>query len=115
MTDAPYQLDALGWLQFDRLCPLVVESETGLSDLQWRGRADTGRVVLVDHDIVFRDGAHRVPGPVAVAAIWVRDKAAVERRLQVFRDRVAAALANAVVAPSLYNLHSLTWNRDAST
>jgi hypothetical protein len=100
MTDAPYQLDALGWLQFDRLCPLVVESETGLSDLQWRGRADTGRVALVDHEVAFRDGAHQLPGPVVVAAIWIRDKSALERRVEVFRNRVVAALASADARPS---------------
>jgi len=100
MTDAPYQLDALGWLQFDRLCPLVLESETGLSDMQWRDRADTGRVALVDHEVAFRDGGHRLPGPVAVAAIWVRDKAVSERRLEVFRDRVVLARAHADARPS---------------
>ncbi len=121
MTDAPYQLDALGWLQFDRLCPLVMESETGLSDLQWRGRADTGRVALVDHEVAFRDGAHRLPGPVVVAAVWIRDKSAFERRVEVFRDRVVAALASADARPSdallvLTNLDgdaaraSLTWD-----
>ena len=100
MTDAPYRLDALGWLQFDRLCPLVLEAETGLSDLQWRARGDTGRVALVDGEVAFRDGARRLPGPVAVAAIWVRDKSALERRLDVFRGRVVAACADADARPS---------------
>ena len=97
MTDAPYQLDALGWLQFDRLCPLVLESETGLTDLRWRGRPNAGPVALVDHDVALRDRGRRLRGPVAVAAIWVRDAPTLERRLEQFKDHVVAARADAGV------------------
>jgi hypothetical protein len=31
-----YLLDELGWLQFERLCAVVLETEAGLSDLGWR-------------------------------------------------------------------------------
>jgi hypothetical protein len=43
---SPYRLDELGWLQFDRLCLLVLELDAGLSDLRWRGQSDAGRVAL---------------------------------------------------------------------
>ena len=49
MTGSPsYRLDELGWLQFGRLCSLVLEAEAGLSDLYWHGRGDIGRVAIVD-------------------------------------------------------------------
>jgi len=38
MADSPavgsYRLDELGWLQFERLCELVLEREAGGSDLE---------------------------------------------------------------------------------
>jgi hypothetical protein len=48
-----YRLDELGWLQFERLCGLVLEREAGLSDLTWLGRGDRGRVALVDTNVVL--------------------------------------------------------------
>jgi hypothetical protein len=41
-----YRLDQLGWLQFERLCPLVLEAEAGLAELAWSGHADTGLAVV---------------------------------------------------------------------
>jgi hypothetical protein len=52
---SPYRLGELGWLQFERLCSLLLEAEAGLSDLRWRGRPDAGRIALVDDEIVLRD------------------------------------------------------------
>ncbi len=86
---SPYRLDELGWLQFDRLCSLVLDAEAGLSDLRWRGHSDTGRVALVDEQVVLPDRRIRVQGPVTVAVIWVRDERVVESRLLEFTDRVA--------------------------
>jgi hypothetical protein len=100
MTDAAYALDALGWLQFDRLCPLVLEAETGLTELAWRGRADTGRVALVDHTVTLLGGRDRLPGPVAVAAIWVPDRGDLERRMREFLGWLVAALDEAGVRPA---------------
>lgn len=114
MTDAPYQLDALGWLQFDRLGPLVLESETGLTDLRWRGRPDAGQVALVDHDVALRDGGRRLPGPVAVAVIWVRDASMLERRLEQFKDRVVVARGDAGVRPADALLVLTNLNGDAA-
>jgi hypothetical protein len=50
---SPYRLDELGWLQFDRLCSLVLEADAGLSDLHWRGHSDVGRVARVDDRVVL--------------------------------------------------------------
>ena len=33
-------LDELGWLQFERLCELVLEAEAGIDPARWEGSAD---------------------------------------------------------------------------
>jgi hypothetical protein len=68
----PYRLDQLGWLQFERLCGLVLEREAGLTDLTWQGRGDSGRVALVESDVTLGQPAVRLTGPLAVAVVWVR-------------------------------------------
>ena len=70
----PYRLDDLGWLQFERLCTLLLEAEAGLSELSWVGHADTGRVALVDGPVVLRGHERPIPGPVTVAVVWVREE-----------------------------------------
>ena len=85
---SPYRLDELGWLQFDRLCSLMLEAECGLTDLRWGGRGDVARVALIDGRVSLREQGIRVGGPVAVAVIWVRADPVRERRLEAFRDRV---------------------------
>lgn len=78
---SPYRLDDLGWLQFERLCGLVLGREAGLAELPWQGRADDGRVALVDADIVLEHPAARLEAPCAVAVIWVRQDPSATRRL----------------------------------
>jgi hypothetical protein len=82
-----YRLDELGWLQFDRLCSLVLEADAGLGGLQWRGRGDIARIARVDGPLVLRDRGHRLGGPVTVAAVWIRG---MERRLSEFAERVVS-------------------------
>ncbi len=77
----PYGLDELGWLQFERLCGLVLEREAGFSDVRWLGRADRGRVALVDRDLMLERPAVRLPGPSAVAIVWVRHDPSLAYRL----------------------------------
>ena len=72
MQTARYRLDELGWLQFERLCELVLAHEAGLEEVTWRGRADRGRVALLDDGVVFKRTGVRVAGPLAVAVVWVR-------------------------------------------
>ncbi len=95
MTGSPsYQLDELGWLQFDRLCSLVLEADAGLSDLHWHGRGDIARVAMVDGRLALRERGIRLAGPVAVAVIWVRASSQAELRLEEFRDRVVGSLGH---------------------
>ncbi len=81
MQGAPYRLDELGWLQFERLCDLVLAQEAGLGEVTWRGRADRGRVALLDDGVVIERAGVRLPGPVAVAVVWVRPSPSEKDRL----------------------------------
>jgi hypothetical protein len=72
-SGSPYALDQLGWLGFERLAELVLEAETGLSELAWRGSADTRRVADVGVDVALVGCGRRLVGPVTVAVVWVRD------------------------------------------
>jgi hypothetical protein len=76
-----YQLDQLGWLQFERLCSLVLEADAGLSDVTWLGHADTGRVALVEEPVVLAGQGTALAGPVTVGVLWVRDDESCTRRL----------------------------------
>ena len=64
--ELPLPFDELGWLQFERLCSLVLERESGLTELDWFGHADEGRVALAERRV-------RLPGAFAVAVVRVRD------------------------------------------
>ncbi|HEY6399738.1 MAG TPA: ATP-binding protein, partial [Solirubrobacteraceae bacterium] len=86
---ASYQLDQLGWLQFERLCSLVLEADAGLSDLGWLGRADTGRLALVEPPVVVAGDSKRLAGPTTVAVIWVRDHESLTWRLSELVGRVS--------------------------
>ena len=89
MAIGAYRLDELGWLQFERLCALVLAQEAGLGeDVTWRGRADRGRVALLDSDVVLERAGLRLRGPLAVAVVWVRSSPSRAERLG---DLVAGA------------------------
>ena len=85
-----YQLDQLGWLQFERVCSLVLAADAGLSDLCWLGHADTGRVVLVEEPVVLAGAGLRLAGPMTVAVVWVCVDESFSRRLSEFVERVSA-------------------------
>ena len=92
-------MDELGWLQFDRLCPLVLEADAGLSDLRWSGRGDTGRVAVVDGRVTLRGRRAGLAGPVTVVAVWVRDTPVAGRRWSELADRVAGLWADVGLPP----------------
>jgi hypothetical protein len=81
-------LDELGWLQFDRLCSLLLETEAGLGDLSWWGQSDEGRVSTVESRLVLRDHGVRMAGPVSVAAFWVRNDRSSQERLAELAQRI---------------------------
>ena len=95
---SPYRLDELGWLQFDRLCSLLLEAEAGLGGLRWQGRGDSGRVAVVEGPVALRNRGVQLPGPVTVAVVWVRGGPA-EGRFAEFSDRVVLLAADHGIGP----------------
>ncbi len=106
---SPYRLDDLGWLQFDRLCGLVLDAEAGMGTLNWRGQSDTWRVATVEEPLVLRSRRVRLHAPVTVVAFWVPDDAPAGARLSELVGRVATLLDDAepVVADEVLVLTNL--------
>jgi hypothetical protein len=85
---APYRLDELGWLQFERVCSLLLAADTGLEDMRWTGHADDERVAVVDGPVISSATGLRLDGPVTVIAMWIPESDSLERRLGLLVDRV---------------------------
>ena len=66
-------LQDLGWLQFERLCALLLEAESGIAAAQWEGSADRERVLVTDEPVRF--GGHTLAPPVTVHCWWMRGDA----------------------------------------
>lgn len=69
----PYELDRLGWLQFERLCSSILQIAFGCASLTWLGRAGHGRVTTVERELQIRVGRRPLVPPVSVIAAWVPD------------------------------------------
>jgi hypothetical protein len=87
-----YRLDELGWLQFDRLCALLIEAEAGVRDLDWNGASDTWCMTTVQEPIVVGSRGSRMDGPVTIAAFWIPDDAPPGARLSELAVRMASML-----------------------
>jgi Novel STAND NTPase 3 len=66
-------LQDLGWLQFERLCALLLEAEAGIAEPQWDGAADRIRTLISLEPVRF--AGHTVAPPVTVRCAWVRGNA----------------------------------------
>ncbi|HET6548232.1 MAG TPA: hypothetical protein VFG79_07250, partial [Solirubrobacter sp.] len=66
-------LDALGWLQFERLCELVLEADAGVEPARWEGSADDERRVVCDEPLTVR--GRTLEPPVLVRCRWLRGTA----------------------------------------
>ena len=110
---SPYRLDELGWLQFERLCALVLEAETAVGGLSWRGRSDRVRVATVGQSLVLSDPKVVLHGPVTVAVLWVREPGSGHAWLPQLVERAAPLLGDAdgVAAGGLLVLTNLTTER----
>lgn len=64
-------LEELGWLQFERLCELVLEADAGVDPMRWEGSADERREVVCDEPIELNGRSLRPP--VLVRCMWMRD------------------------------------------
>jgi hypothetical protein len=85
---ASYRLDELGWLQFERVCSLLLAATTGLEDVRWAGHADDERVAAVDAPVISAAAGLRLGGPVTVIVTWVAEDVLPERRLISLVERV---------------------------
>src|SRR5689334_20022969 len=60
---------------------MVLAEEAGVRDLTWLGRADRGRVAMVDDGVTLERAGIRLPGPLGIAVVWVRPSLAPAERL----------------------------------
>jgi hypothetical protein len=89
-ASSSYRLDELGWLQFERVCSLLLEADAGLSDLSWMGHADRARVAPVEGPIVLASDGIRLEGPATVVVVWVAEDESPARRVLSLAARVVA-------------------------
>jgi hypothetical protein len=68
---SPYRFSELGWLQFERLCELVVEAARP-GELEWIGRADRGRIAQLKPGGRLAVGEVSVAGPMTIVVVWTR-------------------------------------------
>ena len=67
-----YNLDRLGWLQFEQLCSLLLELEGGVAPEAWTGSADRCRFVLSGTSLGPPLLGYELPEPVLVQCAWMR-------------------------------------------
>ncbi|HTU97192.1 MAG TPA: hypothetical protein VMF14_15200 [Solirubrobacteraceae bacterium] len=67
-----YDLDRLGWLQFQQLCAHVLELEAGVAPAEWEGDADECRFVAADDGVGPPLLQAPMSGPVLVQCAWLR-------------------------------------------
>jgi hypothetical protein len=65
-----YRLDELGWLQFERLCELLLAAEAGVDEISFTGHADRIRRAVIDAPVALRTSGERLEGPVTVLVAW---------------------------------------------
>ena len=66
-----YRVSELGWLQFERLCELMVGALGG-GEPEWIGRADRGRVAQLKSGVRLVLGDVAVEGPMMIVVVWTR-------------------------------------------
>jgi len=66
-----YDLDRLGWWQFQELCTRLLELDAGVPGAAWSGAADRWRFTRREDGLGPPLLAYRLPGPVLVQTVWV--------------------------------------------
>lgn len=66
----PYDLDRLGWLQFQQLCSLLLELDAAVPQAAWTGAADEWRFVRREDGLGRPLLGYELPGPVLIHAAW---------------------------------------------
>ncbi len=60
----------LGWLQFEQLCALLLQAESGIAPEAWEGSADQGRRFVSEEPVRF--AGQTLAPPVMVCCVWLR-------------------------------------------
>jgi hypothetical protein len=108
-----YDLDRLGWWQFQQLCTRVLALDAGIPGTAWSGDADRWRFVRRQDGLGPPLLGYELPGPVLIQTAWVtpglgtRVAAAVERLALREPDQLRdlgsyLLLCNGEVEPPLY-------------
>ena len=63
-------LDELGWLQFERLCELVLEADAGIDPALWEGSADAAAAARLGRPAAL--GGRTLEPPVLIRCVWLR-------------------------------------------
>jgi hypothetical protein len=63
-------LEELGWLQFERLCELVLEADAGVDPTRWEGSADDARQLVCEDELELNGRA--LEPPVLIRCLWSR-------------------------------------------
>ncbi|HEY2438622.1 MAG TPA: hypothetical protein VGI07_00255 [Solirubrobacteraceae bacterium] len=66
-----YDLDRLGWLQFQQLCARLLDLDCAVPHRAWTGDADRWRFVRVETGVGPPLLPYPLPGPVLIQAAWV--------------------------------------------
>lgn len=91
-SEPSYRLSELGWLQFDRLCSLVLEAETGIGAIEWSGQSDVGRTATIKRSVRLPSWSVTLAGPVTAVTVWIPGDVPDAARLSELRRRIVALL-----------------------
>ena len=69
-ASGPYRLDELGWLQFQRLCDLLLEAHCGVRPERFSGEADRCRSQVALRPVCSSPESQPLPEPTLVAVMW---------------------------------------------
>jgi hypothetical protein len=86
---ASYRLDELGWLQFERVCSLLLAADAGLEHVRWTGHADADRVTVIDGSVTVAAAGLVIERPVTVVVAWVAADDSSQHRVDSLLDRLA--------------------------
>ncbi len=67
----PYQLDTLGWMQFEYLVQVLLKATLGIGVEAWGGSADHGKDAFCSHELNFPSKHSTNPGPFVFQAKFI--------------------------------------------
>jgi hypothetical protein len=101
-----YRLSELGWLQFERLCALLLSAETGRRGFTWSGHADQVRSTVLDGQLELPTRGTRLRGRTAVLVRWRGAGCSHERAMGLALEAASTAAAEADTVVVMTNLEA---------